>query len=126
MLLGTLSELDYGIHALVVYKDLEKLREFYPYYVKKRVEERNELIQLAPFYESEDSVRKTLSEGQISFDIKKWENEEKSLIIVDSVTKHFGSKSIESDYNSDKKLVDHAKKLGKTGASILGDTGAFP
>jgi hypothetical protein len=123
---NTISESDYGTHALVVYEDLEKLREFYSYYVKKRVEERNELIQLASFYETEDSVRKSLSEGNISIDIEKWENKEKALIIIDSLKKYFGSDSLESEYNSNKKLVDYAKRLGKSGVSILGDTGAFP
>ena len=60
---NTISESDYGIHTLVVYEDLEILREFYSQYVKKGIEERNEVIQLAPFYETEDSVRKILSEG---------------------------------------------------------------
>ena len=92
---NTISESDYGTHTLVVYEDLEKLREFYSYYVKKRVEERNEVIQLAPFYETEDSVRKSLSEGNISIDIEKWEKDEKSLIIVDSLKKYFGSDSLD-------------------------------
>lgn len=122
---NAISESDYGSHALIVYEDLEKLREFYFYYVKKRVEERNELIQLAPFYETEDSVRKTLSEGQTSFDIKKWENEKKSLIIIDSLKKYFDGEPIDTDYVSNKKLVDYAKTMGKTGASILGDYGVF-
>ena len=84
----TISESDYGTHTLIVYPNLDILRKFYSYYVKKRVEERNEVIQLAPFYETEDSVRKSLSEGEISIDIEKWEKEEKSLIIVDSLKKY--------------------------------------
>jgi hypothetical protein len=96
------------------------------YYVKKRVEERNELIQLAPFYETEDSVRKSLSEGNISIDIEKWEKKEKALIFIDSLRKYFGGDSLESEYNSNKKLVDYAKRMGKSGVSILGDTAAFP
>ena len=47
---NTISESDYGIHILVVYEDLIMLREFYSQYVKKGIEERNEVIQLAPFY----------------------------------------------------------------------------
>ncbi|TVP41006.1 hypothetical protein [Candidatus Nitrosocosmicus arcticus] len=31
-----ISESYYGTHTLVVYEDLEKLREFYSYYVKKK------------------------------------------------------------------------------------------
>ncbi len=41
---NTISELDYGTHTLVVYEDLEKLREFYSYYVKKRIEEETKLF----------------------------------------------------------------------------------
>ena len=62
---NTILESDYGIHTLVIYEDLVILREFYSQYVKKGIEERNEVIQLAPFYETEDCVRKTLSEGNI-------------------------------------------------------------
>jgi hypothetical protein len=55
------SESDYGIHVLVVYDDLAKLRKFYSPYIKKRVEERNEDIQMALFYEPENSGRTALS-----------------------------------------------------------------
>ena len=84
---NTISESDCGTHALVVYEDFEKLREFYSYYVKKRVEERNELIQLTPFYETEDSVRKSLSEGQILINIEKRENDEKSYYLKSLASK---------------------------------------
>src|SRR5918993_1134378 len=123
---NTISESDYGTHTLLVYENLETLREFYSHYVKKRVEERNEVIQLVPFYETEDSVRKSLSEGQTSIDLEKWEKQEKSLIIVDSLKNFFGNVSLESEYDSNKNLVDRAKTMGKKGVSILGDAGAFP
>ena len=90
---NTISESDYGIHILVVYEDLIMLREFYSQYVKKGIEERNEVIQLAPFYETEDSVRRVLSEGNISIDVEKSEKVEKSLIIVDSLKKYTGNVS---------------------------------
>jgi hypothetical protein len=122
---NTISESDYGTHTLIVYEDLEKLREFYSYYVKKRIEERNEVIQLVPFYETEDSVRKSLSEGHFSINVEKWEKDKKSLIIVDSLEKYFSSGSLESDFDSNKKLVDYAKTIGKSGVSVLGDMGAF-
>ena len=107
------------IHWLFM-RTWKNLREFYSYYVKKRIEERNEVIQLAPFYETEDSVRKSLSEGHFSIDVEKWEKDKKSLIIVDSLKKYFGGESLESDYDSNKKLVDYAKTIGKSGVSILG------
>lgn len=121
-----ISESDYGTHTLIVYQNLNILREFYSYYVKKRIEEKNEVIQLAPFYETEDSVRKSLSEGEISIDIEKWEKEERSLIIVDSLKKYSDLDSPESDNNFNKNLIESAKTMGKAGVSILTDTGAFP
>ena len=81
---------------------------------------------MAPFYETEDSVRKSLSEGHISIDIEKWEKDEKSLIIVDSLKKYIGNVSPDSDYNSNKNLVDYAKTKGKSGVSIIADKGTFP
>jgi hypothetical protein len=123
---NTISESDYGIHVLVVYEDLAILREFYSYYVKKRVEERNEVIQMAPFYETENSVRKALSEGHIPMDIEKWEKAEKSIIIVDSLKKYAGNISPDSDYDYNKNLVEYVKAKGKTGVSMIADKGVFP
>ena len=120
-----ISESDYGTHTLIVYQNLDLLREFYSHYVKKRIEEKNEVVQLAPFYETEDSVRRSLSEGEISIDIEKWEKEEKSLIIIDSLKKYSDYDSPESDNNFNKNLIESAKTTGKAGVSILTDTGAF-
>jgi hypothetical protein len=122
---NTISESDYGIHTLVVYEDLEKLREFYSRYVKKAIEERNEVIQLAPFYETENSVRKALFERHILTDIEKWEKAEESLIIVVSLKKYIGDISPGSDYDYNKNLVEYAKANKKSGVSIIADKGAF-
>jgi hypothetical protein len=46
---NTISESDYGIHTLVVYEDLEKLREFYSHYVKKRLRKKTKLFNWHPF-----------------------------------------------------------------------------
>ena len=121
----TISESDYGTHTLIVYQNLNILREFYSYYVKKRIEEKNEFIQIIPFYETEDSVRKSLSEGEISIDLEKWEKEEKSLIIIDSLKKYSDNESPESDNNFNKNLVESAKTMGKSGVSILTDIGGL-
>lgn len=122
---NTISESEYGTHALVIYENLETLREFYSQYIKKRIEEKNEFIQLASFYETEDSVRKTLSAGHVSIDVDKWEKLENSLMIMDSLKKYLGNESQRSGNNSDKNLVGYAKEKGKAGVSILGDMGPF-
>ena len=52
------------------------LREFYSYYIQKSIEEKNDVVQIAPFYETENSVKHTLSEGHIALkDIEKLESE---------------------------------------------------
>ena len=72
---------------------------------------------------------KILSENQSlrenSIDIEKWERDKKSIIIVDSLKKYFGDESLDSDYDSNKKLVDYAKAIGKSGVSILADACCF-
>jgi hypothetical protein len=119
-----------GIHALVVYSDMITLREFWSIYIKKCIEEKNELVFLAPFYDTVDSVRKSLSEGHIPIDLQKYEKDEKSLIIVDSLEKYFGKTTeelnIKSLVKANTDLVDYAEgTLKKNGVSILGDSGAF-
>src|SRR5207342_780318 len=79
-----------------------------------------------PFYETEDSVRRVLSEGNISIDVEKSEKAEKSLIIVDSLKKYICNVSPDADYNYNKNLVEYAKAMGKSGVSIIADKGAFP
>ena len=106
-----LSNKDYGIHYLVIYPDLITLREFYSYYIQKNIEEKNQIVQIAPFYETEDSVRQTLSEGHREIkDLEKFEKE-RTLIIVDSLKKYQQDKDIKSIYNNSKILVELSKAI---------------
>ena len=119
----------YGIHALVIYSDMITLREFCSFYAKKSIEEKNELLYLAPFYQTVGSKRQSLSEGHRSIDVQKYEKEEKSLIIADSLENYYDQVAkifdIESILNANHKLVEYAKSLNKNGLSYLGDMGAF-
>ena len=101
------------------------LKGFYSHYIQKSIEEKNEVVQIAPFYEIVYSVRHTLSEGHRAIkDMEKLESE-KSLIIVDSLKNYTKSEQKESDLSFKENMVNHAKKIGKNGFSILGDMGAF-
>jgi hypothetical protein len=121
-----LTNEEYGIHCLVLYPDLITLREFYSYYTQKNMEEKNEVIQIASFYETEDAVRQTLSKGhRVIIDVEKFEIE-KSLIIVDSHKKYLQYKNVNSDFDANKRLVEYSKTIRKNGVSVLGDIGAFP
>jgi hypothetical protein len=125
----TLLGSPYGIHSLVVYSDMITLREFWSFYTKKSIEEKNELVCLAPFYSTVDSVRKTLSEGHMSIDVSKYERLEKSLIIMDSLEAYIDNDGnalhAESLWKSIRHQVKHAKQLEKNGVSIIGDMGPF-
>jgi hypothetical protein len=50
--------------------------------------------------------------------------QEKSIIIADALERYFGEQKLD-DYSFKMSLVDHAKKIGKNGVSILGDVGAY-
>jgi hypothetical protein len=117
------SRADYGIHYMVIYSDLTTVREYYSYYIKKRIEEYNDIVLFAPFYETTNSVRRTLSEGYMTIDVSKYE-EEGILVIIDSLKNYFSQE--ESDWSLKERMVKHAKKIGKNGFSIIGDVGAFP
>jgi hypothetical protein len=41
----TISESDYGTHTLIVYQNLETIREFYSYYVKKELRKKMKLFK---------------------------------------------------------------------------------
>jgi len=65
---GKLSKEEYGIHCMIIYPDLTTLREFYSCYIKKQIEENNEVVLFTPFYETTDSVRQILSEGHTAIE----------------------------------------------------------
>ena len=129
----TISEYDYGLHCLVIYSDLSMLRKFYSHYISKQINDKEEVIQIMPFYETEESVRQVLYKGYNEMNtakIKDRDEEEeerkgKSLLIVDSLRKYGGQKNAESIWNDNEELVKYAQGLGKSGVSNMGDMGSF-
>jgi hypothetical protein len=121
----TISESDYGIHCLLIYSNLTILREFYSHYIPEQIKDKEEIIQIMPFYETENSVREALSKRNKKIEIDKIEKEEKTLFIADSLGKYIGQTNVESIWQANKDLVTYAKELRKNGVSILGDMGSF-
>jgi len=147
--LDHLFHAEYGSHSILVYPDIETLRETYSRYAKSQLEDNNEIVLILPYYETADKVRKTLSEGVVNniaddddddtaaindtktnsiIDVRKYEKEG-SLMIVDSVKGYFGS---DSNYEGEdrlmsffKQLVKKAESLGKNGVSVIADLGSF-
>src|SRR5215211_2313989 len=60
-ILNSLLNTPIGIHQIVVYPNIEVLRETYFYYIKILLEDNNEMIVFLPYYESSDSVKRILS-----------------------------------------------------------------
>jgi hypothetical protein len=50
-----------GIHQIVVYPNLEIIRETYFHYIKRLLDNSNEMVIFLPYYESSHSVKKILS-----------------------------------------------------------------
>jgi MEDS: MEthanogen/methylotroph, DcmR Sensory domain len=147
-ILDHLFHAEYGSHSILVYPDIETLRETYSRYAKSQLEDNNEIVLILPYYETANKVRKTLSEGVVNniaddddttaaindtktnsiIDVRKYEKEG-SLVIVDSVKGYFGS---DSNYEGKdrlmsffKQLVKKAESLGKNGVSVIADLGSF-
>ena len=84
------------------------------------------MSNVAPFYETTDSVRRTLSEGHMAIDVipHRYEEEGRHCHQSNFLKKYFSQD--ESDWSFQEVMVKHAKKIGKRGFSIIGDIGAFP
>ena len=147
-ILDHLFHAEYGTHSILVYPNIETLRETYSRYAKSQLEDNNEIVLILPYYETADKVRKILSKGIVNIadgngndadavndtknnsiiDVARHEKEG-SLIIMDSVKGYFGSGNDDDD-NTDlmafvKQLVKKAESSGKNGVSVIADLGSF-
>ena len=118
--LDHISKSEHGTHFIIIYPDLDTLREIYSNYVHKQIKENNEIVVVNPFYETTDSVREVLSE---KFDdgisnVSKYEKEE-SLMIADALEEYLGDQPL---IYIKKGLANYAK-MGKNGVSVLADLG---
>jgi MEDS: MEthanogen/methylotroph, DcmR Sensory domain len=109
-------------HFLVIYPDLQTLREMYSYYTKSALYEGNEIVVILPFYEIADTVRRILSENGANIDVRKYEKEQ-SLLVMDSLQGYFGSKGGIMPFV--KQTIKFARNSGKNSVSVLGDMGSF-
>src|SRR5919199_3245027 len=118
-----MSQAECGAHYIIIYPDLDTLREIYSNYVHKQIKENNEIVLVNPFYETTDSVRQVLSQKYDHGvdDISKYEKEE-SLIIADSLEEYLGDQTLIYV----KKSLANYTKIGKNGVSVLADLGAYP
>lgn len=114
-------ESKYGLHCMLIYPNITTFRNFYTYYIKRQINEKNEIILFNPFYETVGTVRQNLSMGHIHLDEFEYESE-LSLIIADSLSQYFGKVSM-GDFKE--RLVKYAIDKRKDGVSILSDMGSY-
>jgi hypothetical protein len=116
-----ITQSKYGSHYSLVYHNLQTLRNMYPPLIRQHLEVKNDTVLFLPFYDSTERARRVLSKNKI--DVKKCENIEESLIIMDASKAYFGSSTdIISLIASLTKLV---KETGKNGLSVFEDMGPF-
>jgi hypothetical protein len=65
-ILDHLTHAEYGTHSVLVYPNIETLRETYSRYAKSQLEDNNEIVLILPYYETANKVRKILSEGFVN------------------------------------------------------------
>ena len=111
-----------GSHCLVGYPDLLPLREMYSHYTKSALCGGNEIVVILPFYETADSVRDRLSDDPACLDVRKYEKEQR-LLIIDSLRGYF--RSIDGITPFVKRIVEYAKSSGRSNVTVLGDVGSF-
>ncbi len=121
--LDHINQAEHGAHYIIIYPNLDTLRELYSNYIHKQIEENNEIVLINPFYETTDSVRQVLSEGYDHGveDITRHEKEG-SLMIADSLKEYLGDQPL---VYIKKGLANYAK-MGKKGLSVIADLGAYP
>ena len=115
-----LEQIESGGHVVLVYPNLETLREIYSHYCRTALES-NELVLLLTYYETADSVRHTLT--MVGIDVKRYEKE-RALMIIEDITKtYFGSGP---DFLFFLNILNkQQKKRGKDGISVIADMGIF-
>jgi hypothetical protein len=117
-----INQAEHGAHYIIIYPNLDTLRELYSNYIHKQIEENNEIVLVNPFYETTDSVRQVLSQKyNHGIDISKHEKEE-SLMIADALGEYLGDQPL---IHVKKGLANYSK-MGKKGLSVLADLGAYP
>jgi hypothetical protein len=123
--LHQINQAEYGAHYIIIYPDLDTLREIYSDYTYKQLKENNEIVLINPFYETTDSVRQVLSEKYEKdnpiLDVSRYEKEG-ALIIADSLKEYLGE---QPHMHLKESYVNYAK-MGKNGVSVLADMGAYP
>jgi hypothetical protein len=133
----SLFQIPFATHTILVYPNIDTIREIYTNYIDTNSYELGELFVILPFYETIESVKNNLRHNYESTQNYDYMKHEGSLIIQDANT-IFG-KDIESNtdyvsqvYDESPNIVDllkrvssHSTKINKNMISLWIDTGVF-
>ena len=116
-----LHKFEFGEHNILVYPDLDTLRELYARHCKKRLEKDNELVILLPHYVNSPSIRYAVQEVEI--DVKRYEADQ-TLVIMDAINTMFNPST--TDFLAYLRgLEARARAKKKDGICVIVDMGAF-
>lgn len=115
-----LCQTEYGEHNILIYPDLDSFREIYSKLTMARLKNNHDLVMLLPHYETEKSVRQSLTELEI--DVQEVINNG-SLEILDSHHAFFDP--AQRFLDTVRGSVNKAVRSGLAGAIIIADMGSF-
>lgn len=116
-----LSKMTLGEHNMLIYADINSLREIYCSHSRKSLQSRNNAVIILYHYESKGSIRNALKEFDIEVD--RYEAD-RSLIIMDANEIIF-KPTLDSFMQYLKSLEGLAIKYGKNGIDVIDDMGSF-
>lgn len=115
-----LDQVQYGDHVLLIYPNMDSIREIYSHYSRTALEN-GESVLLLPYYETADSTRQTMKE--IGVDVETHENEGRLMIVEDITKSYFG---YGEDFLSFIDVLDgQNEKFGKKSITAIADMGIF-
>ena len=98
-ILNSLLETPIGIHEIFVYPTIDMLREIYFHYIKRLLDNNNEIVIFLPYYENAESVKKVLS----SFSIDDYNNnnigqnkykDKKDTTVIEDINRYINNGSL--------------------------------
>ena len=122
-ILESIMNSKFGEHNIVLYSDVSTLPYLYSHYSKRSSESSNEIVLILPHYQAITDVLHVLKNSGIDLDRTKKEG---SIVVVESKKAYY---SLIDQFVGImimvEMLLQRAKKLNKTGITVISDMGLF-
>lgn len=144
-----ISQAEVGSHNILIYSSIDTFRKLYSNYIKRQLEQSNEVVIILPYYETAAKTREVLfSEGIVDTAItiegdemnndsnnRRNNNEKEGSITIDDSLKVYSSSGPDGISNNNSNvfgwnliqdLVNRVKKnSGKKSVTVIADLGSF-